>query len=279
MSDFLNNLLARTFVAESVLQPRTQSLFEPVPIQTDIITPAWGEVAEEQQAHIPARTAIETQLPSVKAMTPSAALPKKSLSSDTMPHRENMATTPAENLVILPMSKSSLDRKKISVSTQEKIYDVEPGEKKVAESKKESLLPARLPSLIPLLDEQSPMPHSLLETVEIEREVNRASQRENAFAPVTVRVATLPAAPAPSTTTSGAFAVPVLPAIPSPRREEWSPVTNLASEISVPTINVTIGRIEVKAALSSGKENRQPAATRQSMSLDEYLRTRNGGRR
>ena len=278
MSDFLNNLLARTFVAESVLQPRMQSLFEPPPIPTEVmIPPTWGEVAEEQQALIPARARIEAQLPSDHTMT--VAVPQKSLLSDPVPRRENIATTESENFARLPMREKHLDGEKFSATSQEKFRTVESVEKKVAESKKELLLPVRQPSLMPLLDEHSREPHSFLETVVIEREVNRASQRENAFAPVTARAVALPATPALPATTSVAFSVPVLPAIPSPRREEWSPITNLASEISAPTINVTIGRIEVKAALSSGKENRQPAATRQSMSLDEYLRTRNGGRR
>jgi hypothetical protein len=44
----------------------------------------------------------------------------------------------------------------------------------------------------------------------------------------------------------------------------------------VPTINVTIGRIEVRAVTASKAEKRKPAP--KAMSLDEYLSRRTGGR-
>ncbi len=279
MSDFLNNLLARTFVAESVLHPRTPSLFESAPIQTEMNVPsAWGEIAMEQATVRPVRATTVRQLPADYLMTPPVAVPKESLVAGLISQSENKTAPPEEHLGNLPARAKQVDRKRLSATSQEKFQPVESGEKKVEESKKESLLASRQPSLRPLLDEQSHEPHSLLETVVIEREVNRAQPRENVFAPV--RVAALPTAPALPAATVPALTVPVLPtATRQPVREDWSPITNLVSETSAPTINVTIGRIEVKAVQSSGKENRQPAATRQAMSLNDYLRTRNGGRR
>jgi hypothetical protein len=44
-----------------------------------------------------------------------------------------------------------------------------------------------------------------------------------------------------------------------------------------PTIQVSIGRVEVRAARQPEPAPRQARATSASMSLDEYLRQRNGG--
>jgi hypothetical protein len=67
----------------------------------------------------------------------------------------------------------------------------------------------------------------------------------------------------------------LIPSIPRPEK--------ISQEISrepqpAPTINVTIGRIEVKAT-TSAPEPKRSASTTRTMSLDEYLQRRQGGQR
>ena len=71
---------------------------------------------------------------------------------------------------------------------------------------------------------------------------------------------------------------------PIPGREIFKPLTEhtapqLAAErvADAPTIQVTIGRVEIRATVESPPA-RKPLAKAPVMSLDEYLRQRNGGR-
>jgi hypothetical protein len=61
------------------------------------------------------------------------------------------------------------------------------------------------------------------------------------------------------------------------RQEKGSQLSTSETEPG-PTINVTIGRIEVKAT-ASAPEPKRSASTTRSMSLDEYLQRRQGGQR
>lgn len=51
-----------------------------------------------------------------------------------------------------------------------------------------------------------------------------------------------------------------------------------ANETPAPTINVTIGRIEIRATQTTEKPLAKPRAAGTTMSLDDYLKQRNGGR-
>jgi hypothetical protein len=46
----------------------------------------------------------------------------------------------------------------------------------------------------------------------------------------------------------------------------------------VPTIQVTIGRIEIRATQVADKPVAKPRASNNTMSLDDYLKQRNGGK-
>jgi len=68
--------------------------------------------------------------------------------------------------------------------------------------------------------------------------------------------------------------------IPMPREQMSKQISERAEVPETPTINVTIGRVEVRAVTSSAPSKETTYAKPQTLSLDEYLRKRhNGGER
>jgi hypothetical protein len=72
----------------------------------------------------------------------------------------------------------------------------------------------------------------------------------------------------------------------TPRREIFKPFAEntehameRSDEATTPTIQVTIGRIEVRATVAAATPARKTPAKSPTMSLDEYLKQRNGGQR
>jgi len=83
---------------------------------------------------------------------------------------------------------------------------------------------------------------------------------------------------------------PVKPVSIAVRSEQITRVSNIPSQTVLPsqsssetptpapTIQVTIGRIEIRASQSTEKSVTKPRTTNTTMSLDDYLKQRNGGR-
>jgi hypothetical protein len=86
---------------------------------------------------------------------------------------------------------------------------------------------------------------------------------------------------------------PVKPVSIAVRSEQITRISNIPSQANTqipasqsgsetptpaPTIQVTIGRIEIRANQGTEKSVTKPRATNTTMSLDDYLKQRNGGR-
>jgi hypothetical protein len=64
----------------------------------------------------------------------------------------------------------------------------------------------------------------------------------------------------------------------TPSYENVQSVLSTVDATSIPTIQVTIGRIEIRATQATDKPTARPRAASTTMSLDDYLKQRNGGK-
>jgi hypothetical protein len=73
----------------------------------------------------------------------------------------------------------------------------------------------------------------------------------------------------------------VQPEIISPLKPAATPAVSLLqpSPKEPPAIHVTIGRVEVRAMMPAAQVKPPPERSAPKMSLDDYLRSRNGGQR
>jgi hypothetical protein len=301
MSEFLSNLVARTLATAPVLQPRQPSLFEPDGGGWGLGNRDWGVVAEVETAvsapalppasSAPARpvwpvTAAATPPPTtIVQPQPLPPHPRDAGSlAATQPERPP-AARPEKKPAPTP-SPLTLKERIIQQTVVEKKERLSPA----APSPAASLRPARaaaapVPAVTPLLLAPSPPPSPTLE---------RATDRPPAappirpMTPVTKRPSV--AEPAARTVkperplTSELSPPPTIrerilpPAAMTPPQRGQATNGRYQPEPPAPTIQVHIGRIEVRATppppQPAAKSRPQPATT----SLEEYLRQRNGGR-
>lgn len=97
--------------------------------------------------------------------------------------------------------------------------------------------------------------------------------------PATLRVVQTPTTATPA----GHLLIPpgaLVPRAPAARRESATAKTAFATKAEAspaPAIYVTIGRVEVRAILPAVQATQPPARSAPKLSLDDYLRSRNGG--
>lgn len=213
MSDYLSNLLARSFNQTEMLQPRLASLFESLSTAGETITESSLELESQSR---------ELQLPQTE---PSPSVPTLATSSPPQSVRPDLPPIPtqvvAEDVLV----------SQISIEQQP---TPEPTNPQIAIYQVTGSLESR-----PFADSQS---------------LPLATQRQSLDSTPPVIPTQLVPLSAPATT-----------AIPSIKPEP-------------PTIRVTIGRIDVRAIASPTPPRQAPKPNIPKLSLEDYLKSRNGGK-
>ena len=284
MSDFLNNLAAKSLGLADPVQPRIRSLFEPhsanarmparLSIRSSIETDAVreqqsspnSEIGATNQAASNLRQPIPDLIESSARLSADAPLKQKS-ESDTPPSdRGQPAHADATIITNSPMPRAAID------SAQSLAHD----RKAATETASDASLPAtkRADARLQIADERKP-PVALEPDIRriVEDQISRRKDNARPFTPSAESLAEKRAVTAsPSRTIAPAQAPPTtrLPVAQQP-----IPVAPPR-----PEIKITIGRVDVRAVMPAQPVARaRPAASSAPMALDDYLRERSGGRR
>jgi hypothetical protein len=292
-SDFLGRLVDRAVGREEALQPRLPSLYEPapetaaewefdMPIDANVLTEAKTQTRQvaghtgdrpppepvrQAQGHIAdvseARQAYESRQEARIAQTPIEALvvgtpqvkPRSSPSTESSPMDTNERVQTETFLALKPLSTVRIAKTHVAI-------DVVTGDESPTQSPAGILradmisLPARPPSATDIRSGESQQ----------EAQLNRSTRSEDP--------AEHPVRNAPSLPRTKAIVI-----APAPDRRTIESLQSTSAD-QQPTINVTIGRIEVRATAVPApaiKHRGEPAGIRP-MSLDEYLKRRGEGR-
>jgi hypothetical protein len=285
VTDYLSHLAARTLNLMPVIQPRPLTAFEPWPSEG-----ALGARRQTTDAAVATPTFDSTpdQSTSEHAANPSThGLTGDRLNqlSPIVPAPINQSTHPAAS----PPARSNF--------TARSVPPRDPAAPSIEREVSSTILAERnAPSpALAAPDEQRSLAGSLpvAERVIVEREqIDREPEKPQAtiVAPLTAPIEPAVAAPV----ASPSIIQPVVERVID-RREDITPLTQSSNARSSstqvtttpdaaleppapPVIHVTIGRVEVRATPPPAPSRRTPPVT-STMSLEEYLRSRNGGRR
>jgi hypothetical protein len=249
MSDFLGNLAARAVAATNAVRPRLPSRFESPPnAESGMRAPESERIADED------RSAVHSPQPAV-SMVPSPLPAARTAQLIPAAHVEGQAALkppPSMHLPVAPVApSSSLSPASVmqpSLTSSPAVAGVPAPVGK--ETSPPAPQPAQQPAPEPAHAEGGPPPRKPAEPVIPQRVVVIEKQP--------VAAAVIPASPSSGTGT--------------PRETQ--------TEQPGPIIRVTIGRIDVRAVLPSAPvPARKAQAVSPVLSLDEYLKQRDGGQR
>ena len=288
MSDFLSHLAARALDAAPVIQPRPLTMFEPWPtagalgarrppditpddVSTTAVSaervrppavnvpaPVVPPVESNRSARRPAAPITDdapaAAVPSTRSDFPArSAAPRDPASSPTIAPIIERTVSPAI-AVPQPVPPPIVDRRDEAHRPAEPTLPVE---RLIVERKRIDRAPEKTP--VPVLTPQTDLVEKSTAPVTspsiIQPVVERVIDRREDITPLT-QSSNARSSSTQVTTTPGA---PLEPPAP-------------------PVIHVTIGRVEVRATPPPAPLRRTPPVT-STMSLEEYLRSRNGGRR
>lgn len=317
MSDYLSNLVARTLETAPLLQPRRLSLFEPVGGVWEMGSGEWGIGVEAETAispqsqpvmppPMPAATTepglpvapmhppLVTAAPSPTAVfhQPTAGLARQETAPPTQPTRPSEKPTIANHTTVPERTIVQQHIEQEIVRPPARPGAAGPPRRPVRSAATASgpvsantavasqVVPQLVPPVVPPV--ALPPPIKTMPSV-IEQRPSAATPTETAkpeplrpaASPPRSAVQLSPPQPAPHITPDGSRPV-VAP--PPPTRPMMPEQRVAVQESPAPAIHVTIGRIEVRATppTPAKVEKRQPQTP--AVSLDEYLRQRNGGR-
>jgi len=268
MSDFLSNLAAKNLNRAPVIQPRPVSRFEAAPARRTLISdplfdPEALERVETAESDVPRPSSVAPRQIPIVSPSPIDPQPRsgESLLRPVSPplqiEPQAIAPRPPEPPRAEPRAganvteiRSVIERPIIHAATTERII-----------IEKEAAAPDRAAPLIGLettakplpADDHTAIPSRPIVTPVIERVVQERSDRVQ---PQASQARFAPRATAPQS-----------------RKAEQPPPA-----VEPPTIHVTIGRIEVRATSPAAAAKHSPRST-STLSLDEYLRSRDGGQR
>jgi hypothetical protein len=236
MSNFLNNLVARTLNLAPVVQPRINSRFEPVPPVPDQTV--------EVETPAPERHETTTKILETRVIEPKPVVEREQPHIDVQNVINTIRNTYVDKheVVQVPV----IEKVREHVQTETRIHTEKNTDSRLEIRENRILEPARE-------IEKKDLPNPRLDLAEP--------------APVTREVpVAIPIAPRVITRTEPAPPVQRFEIPPPPQPEPTE------------TINVTIGRVDVRAVFSS-QTPKTPARTASVNSLDDYLKQRSEGRR
>ncbi len=248
MSDYLAHLVARTLAPAPGIRPQTPALFEPPSIAPEPAVP--HEFNAEKAAALSTVFATAEKNP--------GASKGKSASEENSPGHLRMKTQPAPAPNIIPLHPPSAapPREEIVVRHVHSGRNWNDSFSEPSRPEREMSAAARAPS---------PSFRS-----------RRTGEPESGQKISGTKPLALPGTPVavPSRLRESEKDFSIRPVSPRERREP--PVASAPAAPAEPVINVTIGRVEIRAVQNPARERSQPKAPR-GLSLDDYLRQRAGG--
>lgn len=242
MSDYLDNLVRKGLNQAEVVQPRLASLFEPSPEARGLMAGLSAtDLETAQDEPFSDETLIETRLMSQAPLKGSSEAHPRVINLNQPPLS---ATVPQQSVAPAPVPVATehepVAARLINSSEQEKQHALERSIRGI--ENEQAALREALQSQRAGETEQAPTPgtRSLTPAITVIRE-RATSQIE-------------PAAPAPT--------------------------EQVAAHAAAPTIKITIGRVDVRAVMPAAPATRPaPARPGPSLSLEDYLQQREGGKR
>lgn len=283
MSDYLNNLVARTLNLAPVVQPRLKSLFEPTDAPASIAgNAALPGSATESRAARPGGAAFADNLQSGSDLVASrtaawapSAIRKNRFGGE--PEDDDESHQDRTSLARTPASPASAPMRADPPGTSGA---------GLATAVDSNRLPAQL-----LAHHQTRL--RAVQARVVERGPTRSAESKNQVESTEGLVPPHPGGPSPSKSSprdtiefvTTAAAAPISDSAPAPGQLPFNPPGSAAAYSAnrsdeAPTISVTIGRIDVRAIFAPPPVQRPGRAARPAaMSLDEYYKQRGGGRR
>lgn len=268
MSDFLSNLAAKNLNLASVIQPRPSARFEPVPTRRAMTTEAPIDPSALESVNT-----VESDAPRSPAVAPRQA-----------------PVVPSAPIEPPARSAASILRHSPSMSQQIESPAIAPRTPEVRrEVQREIVNVTNVRSVM----EQSIIQTPTREQIIIEKE---SADRDRAASPIGLETTVKPLPVENRTAISPRpIVTPVIERVvhehtdqtqvPSSRTDLPPRATapqmrgvEKQSSAEPPAIHVTIGRVEVRAT-SSAAPTKRPSRSSSALSLDDYLRARNGGQR
>jgi hypothetical protein len=279
---YLDNLVARHLPETAVIQPRPVSLFEPWPgtaplfpapvtgeEETAVSPPAAHPLPRSQTPPIPSPTMRAAQQPA--SPTPAPPAPQTALPPPLPPTPTLRPTSP--ELARQPRKQPPVN------DAPAAIQPALPRQPALTPATPVNVTPASSPhQAAPQPAKETPTPFIIREQITLLKSMTEMSASSTPMLVEIVREQ--PIQPLPLVTAAPAAIRPeqIKPFIPANGRSanHQPPVTPPPEP--APTVQITIGRIEVRAtppppAKAEQKQPRTPV-----LSLDDYLRQRNGGR-
>lgn len=247
MSNFLDNLVARTLNLAPVVQPRIMSRFEPATAATP--------VAPEQTVEIDTPTERTERTATVQP-EPRVNDPKPIIAAAPQVEREQPSID-FQQVINTVRNTYVESHEVVQVPVVEKIRERVNTETRIHTEKTDSRTEIRENRIVEPAREAEPNPSNpRLNIVEPAPVATKAqvTTPQPVVPPVVTRIEPAPTVKPPR------FEVP--PALPSEPTE---------------TINVTIGRVDVRAVFSA-QAPKTPVRTPSTSTLDDYLKQRSGGR-
>jgi hypothetical protein len=259
MSDYLSNLAARSIGQADVVRPRPVPIFAPPPRSASWPLVVQADDRDDLEVHDYEQQPVDPRTP---VFRPNAQ------------HADLHAPPPPMMPSFAPTNGWSQPAPSLVTSEAQHWQKPEPASERV-------------------IVERLIAPAAPAERVIIERPIDFAPARaathtETTIESVVERIITPGVQPAPATVVPQVQPLPPAPIIVKPRLVPAPPAPAPPSAAiqpapalpePAPIIQVTIGRIEVRATPPSAQPARAARAGGPAMSLDEYLRTRNGGSR
>ncbi len=300
MNDFLSNLLVKSLSSGAAIQPRLPSLFEPPrasgTASTFSFMPQTREPSGEPKFENPVSVKgpseswpqeVRTKLPDSELHPPPAsrAMRSKQPLPSTQPAVFKRSSRPLAKITISQfdqnksasapeevqsdsprMSKLRLSPKTVQPSLQRALTHSDFDQQTAGQASSSDEAGTATPRCI---DQPEPSARPALQPVEIKRGVSprEAQVQDMATSELSMVHPKRPSQP---------VGVPVQPQ----QAQEVNPIAHYFEKPELaPTIRVTIGRIEVRAVMPQAPSLRQRVTPAPKLTLDDYLRSRNGGRR
>lgn len=261
MTDFLSRLIGRAQGNVPVLHRRRPSLFEAIPESSQLLGGRRGAPEPSPDS------VVGGEVP--KAMGPTRPRVAPSPAQEVVPDQRTIGsvvpriTGPAPRTPAIATPANTLAPRTVPPRETE-----EPriAEEKIRKARSSSRRGRSDEAPLEVESDAGPVLHPG------SRRVSRPTERT-----------TLPSKPEGAASVATPFGVPLHPLLVSPARTVMRPVSAAlglpAPTTPVPTIQVTIGRIEVRAVSPESHPQRGAATSAPRLSLEDYLRARGGGKK
>ena len=284
MSDFLSNLVDRALDRGPVLERRRPSLFEPVRGAAGVGGASAGTALAQDEAE-GSNFQLQDQAQSKKPTSPSAThsetSPAQAAQKPLTAVREFESAQPQKVSLTAVWGEPNENIQPRPSQAQRRIADEEVARNRIVETiietkieqtqpliRREEVLEPKNQSLPP--PPSTPIAERIVRVVEAVRDTRVKTTDKSQVQP-------LP--PTPSKSPSRPFLTPAPIAQPAISRQQRRVSPEREIPPALPTIQITIGRLEIRATSPAAVPPRASRSAGPKLSLDAYLRSRNGGSR